>query len=120
MTNDEKIAYYLSDMHQRGIRKYRAAPPIYRLLWRLGINVRPPLFASSWSLAVPFAVGWGIIFFILWWSAPRHSITGLVLYGVGAASVGVINAVSYRRQAQKLALPRWEDYPLTSISSLFE
>ena len=46
----QKITYYLRDMRQKGVRSWTAAPPIYRLLWRLGIKVRPPLFASFRSL----------------------------------------------------------------------
>jgi hypothetical protein len=114
MTNDEKIEYYLRDMRQRAVgwrARWSAVPPIYRLLWRLGIKVRPPLFASFWSLAVPYAVGWGILLIIAWWLRDPHTITSLVISVVGAAFIGVIAAASYRRQARKLALPRWEDYP---------
>ena len=114
MTNDEKIEYYLSDLRQRAVgwrARWGAAPPIYRLLWRLGIKVRPPLFVSFWSLAVLWAVGWGILLIIAWWLRDPHTITSLVISVVGAAFIGVIAAVSYRRQARKLALPRWEDYP---------
>jgi hypothetical protein len=111
MTNDEKIEYYLRDMRQRGVGKFRAAPPIYRLLWRLGIKVRPPVFASFWSLAVPYAIFYGILFFIVWWLNVGHSITGLVLSGVAAAFMAASIAVGNRRQARKLAFPRWEDYP---------
>jgi hypothetical protein len=117
MTNDEKIEYYLRDLRQREVgwrASWKAAPPIYRLLWRLGIKVRPPLFASFWSLAVPFAVFYGILLLALWWLRYPHSITALVISVAGAAFMGVIVAASFRRQARKLSLPRWEDYPSTS------
>jgi Family of unknown function (DUF6404) len=119
MTNDEKIAYFLMDMRKRNggdwRARWKAAPPIYRLLWRLGVKVRPPLFASFWSLSVPLAVYCGIILLIAWWLRDAHTITGLVISVVGAASIGVTNAVSCRRQARKLALPLWEDYPARAI-----
>jgi hypothetical protein len=114
MTNDEKIEYYLRDMRQRAVgwrARWSAVPPIYRLLWRLGIKVRPPVFASFWSLAVPYAIFYGILFFIVWWLNVGHSITGLVLSGVAAAFMAASIAVGNRRQARKLAFPRWEDYP---------
>jgi len=119
MTNDEKIEYYLRDLRQREVgwrARWKAAPPIYRLLWRLGINVRPPFFASFWSLAIPFGVFYGILLIALWWFRDPHSITSLVISVVGAAFMGVIIAMSCRRQARKLALPRWEDYPSSSAS----
>jgi Family of unknown function (DUF6404) len=127
MTNDEKIAYFLRDMRQKGVRSLTAAPPIYRLLWRLGIKARPPLFGSFRSLFWRWAVLY-LCFFLLswwgqgiwwgqgashfwWWEGGSHSISGLVASAVAAVSIGVIMAAIIRRQARKLALPRWEDYP---------
>lgn len=121
MTNDEKITYYLRDMRQKGVRSWTAAPPLYRLLWRLGIKVRPPLFASFRSLYWPPAVLYLCFFLLLWWweggshfwwwEGGSHSISGLVATVVAAVSIGVIMAAIIRRKARKLALPRWEDYP---------
>lgn len=54
MTHDEKVAFLLDDLARKGIGRYTVAPPIYRLLWRLGIEVKPPLFAS----------------FLSWWRSP--------------------------------------------------
>ncbi len=127
MTNDEKITYYLRDMRQKGVRSWTAAPPIYRLLWRLGIKVRPPLFASFRSLFWRWAIFY-LCFFLLvwwgqgiswgqgsshfwWWEGGNHSISGLVGCGVGAAICGLVIPAIIRRKARKLALPRWEDYP---------
>lgn len=115
MTHDEKVAYLLNDLGQRGIGQYTIAPPIYRLLWRLGIEVKPPHFASFWSLVVPlgvvFGVLWGIFMWLFVWrhSAPvgldvaTAALTGLLF--------GVVMALYYQWRARKLALPRWEDYP---------
>jgi len=121
MTHDEKIAYYLRDMRQKGVRSWTAAPPLYRLLWRLGIKVRPPLFASFRSLSVLYlcfflllwwgqGISWGSSHF-WWWEGGSHSISGLVASVVAAVSIGAIMAAIIRRKARKLALPRWEDYP---------
>ena len=119
MTNDEKITYYLRDMRQKGVRSWTAAPPAYRLLWRLGIKVRPLPFASFWSifwaLAVPYTIYWAIFFLIMWWWNGRYSVTGLVASGVGAACGAAITAAiiaaDCRRRARELALPPWEVYP---------
>jgi hypothetical protein len=110
MTNDEKIAYYLRDMRQRGIGRFRAAPPLNRLLWRLGIKIRPLAFASFWSLFWLCAGFYFSFFIILQWVG-HHSITGLSVIVLGAAACGGLIAGDVRRRARKLALPRWEDYP---------
>jgi hypothetical protein len=111
MTYNEKIAYYLADMRQRGIGQFTAAPPLYRLLWRLGVKVRPQAFASFWSLFWLFTVFYFIACFGSWFWNGHHSITGLVASVVGAGAGGAIVATVIRRRARKLALPRWEDYP---------
>ena len=112
MTHDEKVQYLLKDLGQRGIGKNAIAPPFYRLLWRLGIEVRPPLFASFWSFAVVtgpgFGVVWGLFIAFLQQSYPVSC--ALWTAPVGGALFGSTMAAYLRRQAHKLALPRWEDY----------
>ena len=115
MTHEEKVAYLLRDLGQKGIGQYAIAPPVYRLLWRLGIAVRPPYFARFWSLAASMAVGFGIVWgIIMWFAIWRQSASVSVAVATAALAgllFGVIMAAYYRRQARKLALPRWEDYP---------
>jgi hypothetical protein len=48
MTHDEKVAYLLRDLGGREICPSTIAPPMYRQLWHLGLEVRPPHFASFW------------------------------------------------------------------------
>jgi hypothetical protein len=47
----------LNDLAQRGVRKYTAAPPLYRVLWRLGFDIAPPPFATFWSNALLMGMG---------------------------------------------------------------
>jgi membrane associated rhomboid family serine protease len=115
MTHEEKVAYLLRDLGQKGVGQYTIAPPIYRLLWRLGIEIRPPHFASFWSLAAPMAVGFGIFWGIFMWLTVWQQGSSVSLAVGTAASAGlffgVFMAAYYRWRARKLALPRWEDYP---------
>jgi len=115
MTHQEKVAYLLRDLGQKGVSQYTVAPPAYRLLWLLGVEVRPPHFASFWSLAVPmglfFGFFWGICMWFIMWS---DRIPGTVALAA-AASAGILFGVTlagyYRWRSRRLALPRWEDYP---------
>jgi membrane associated rhomboid family serine protease len=115
MTHEEKVAYLLRDLGQKGIGQYTIAPPIYRLLWRLGIEVRPPHFASFWSLAVPMAMGFAIFWGILMWFTvwQQRSSVSLVVGTAALAGLlfGLTMAGYYRGRARRLTLPRWEDYP---------
>lgn len=116
MTHREKVDRLLSDLAQRGVGRYTAAPPLYRLLWRLGIEVPPPFFASFRSLAllmgVLFGVAWGLFMWLLVWR-PDHVPPALAAATalIAGTLFGVIMAAYYRWRASKLALPRWEDYP---------
>jgi uncharacterized protein DUF6404 len=71
MTHAEKIEYLLKDFDQRGINTYTVAPPLFRLLWRLGSEVTPPHFAGFWFLTlfmgVFFAIAWGIFMWLFAW-----------------------------------------------------
>ena len=116
MNHQEKIDYLLNDLAQRGVGKYTTAPPLYRLLWRLGIEVPPPHFAGFWTLAifmgVFFGVFWGIfMWFFLWRSEDMPLAIAIGSSLIAGVLFGVTMAAYYRWRASKLALPRWEDYP---------
>ena len=117
MNHQEKVDHLLNDLTQRGIGKYTAAPPLYRLLWRLGIEVPPPHFASFSSLAlfmgIFFAVFWGLFMWLFVWREDNVPIAvGIVSSVIAGVLFGLAMAAYYRWRAQKLALPRWEDYPV--------
>jgi Family of unknown function (DUF6404) len=115
MTHEEKITYLLKDLGQKGISEYSIAPLIYRLLWRLGIEIKPPHFASFWSLAVfmglLFGLCWGIFMWFAIWSDQVPSIVAFTAAGFAGVFFGVSMATYYRWRAHKLMLPRWEEYP---------
>ena len=114
MTREEKIEYMLNDLAQRGVGKYTAAPPLYRVLWRLGFDVTPPPFAAFWSnVLIPgvvFAVGWGVLMWLMMWR-DRPLIFTIIASVSAGASFGFFMAAYYRWRGRKLRLPRWEDYP---------
>ena len=64
MTFSEKLERMHAHLSELGLKEAAFAPPLYRLLWRLGIEVPPPLFSSFASIAMIqgalFGIGWGI------------------------------------------------------------
>lgn len=114
MTHDEKVAFLLDDLARKGIGRYTVAPPIYRLLWRLGIEVKPPLFASFLSLVAITGVGYGVLlglfmWFFVWQSSPLSDVAGTA--ALAGVLFGLFMGLYYRWRARKLGLSRWEDYP---------
>jgi hypothetical protein len=116
MDHQAKVAHLLEDLKQRGIGPFTTAPPLYRLLWWMGIETPPPHFASFGSTALVmglfFGVFWGLIMWFLGWRANDVPIASAMTMSVVAGVLfGVITAAYFRWRASKLALPPWQDYP---------
>ncbi len=116
MTHSQKIKLMISDLHQRRVGRWTAAPPIYRLLWRLGSKVRPPLFQSFIDLFLGMGTYFGVlsglfIWLFSWRSAESSGGAGVVVAVVAGALFGLFMAIYYHYKADMLGLPDWESYP---------
>ena len=115
MTHGEKVTFMIADLQERGVGKRTSAPPVFRLLWKMGWQVTPPLFQPFGSLFVgfgsSFAIGWGtLMWFGLW---RRQGIPVTVVAG-GSLAAGILFGLAMagfmRWKAKKLGLPSWTDY----------
>lgn len=118
MTFRKKLRYYANDMAERGVNLRAAAPPLHRFLWKMGVEVPPPLFQSFAShlllAAAVVAVGvsaaaWVVVLLmgVSTDSLPR----GLAL-GVGVGLLfGTLQALVSHVTASRLGLPSWDEYP---------
>ena len=119
MNVQEKMARVVADLTTRGMSKSAIAPPAYRLLWQLGVNVRPPVFQSFWTLVGVqggfFGIFWTLAMRLtVWRSMP---IIGVLVAGVFATVLfGVSMAAFFRWRAGKHALPPWEEYERSLFS----
>ena len=108
----------VEDLQRRGIKRSVSAPPLFRLLWRLGAEVRPPLFLPRRHLILCFGAPWGACmttFNVLWayWWPLRGSHAwqfALAIWPTAGLCFGLWMAGYYRRRASTLALPPWESY----------
>jgi hypothetical protein len=120
MTHEEKLNVMFKDLGERGVKKGTMAPPLYRLLWRIGVPVRPPHFASFGANALLMGIGfaflWGLfMWFFLWRHQNMSPSTACLNALLAGALFGVMLSGYYRWQARKLSLPKWEDYPTQTI-----
>jgi|SRR5215210_2188925 len=113
----QKVDRLIVELGQQGVSPYASAPPLFRLLWRLGLNVPPPFFLGFLPLTLLtgtfFGVLWGVVMWFWVWqgeglaaslAVPTSVFAGL-LFGLGMAWL-------VRREAARLGLPTsWEDYP---------
>ncbi|WP_075792809.1 DUF6404 family protein [Massilia putida] len=106
---DRSLAVLLA----RGLSRHHAEPLLFRMLWKLGINVRPPHFLGFASIAIVygvwFACVWGGFMWTLVWSHQGIGIAGVALRAVIAgACFGLLMAWLYARERREFALPAWE------------
>ena len=101
-----------------GIRKSNYCPPVLRLLWRLGLQVPPPHFASFGGVAatagVLFATLWGSAMWLITWSSGGMSLAA----ALGTAALGGtlfgLSLGSYYAFGRKLhQLPAWQGLEVT-------
>ena len=116
MTHEQKVERLIAEMKQKGLNPYTVAPPLFRLFWKLGWNVKPPLFMSFVSITlmmgVLFGALWGVGMWLLQWR-DRPSPWGQTI-GIPAAAglmFGLSMATYYRWKAKKLGLSDWSNYP---------
>ncbi len=116
MTHKEKVNLMYEDLSSRGVSKWTCAPPLYRLLWKMNITIRPPLF-MPFSLnflfnGLFFGLFFGfftmlltILIFRVW--SLYHA---LLYYGLSGLLFGFFMAVWNKSMAKKLNLPSWDKY----------
>jgi hypothetical protein len=103
----------LAILERTGMLRNSYAPPLFRVLWRLGMDVPPPHFMGFWTLAAGaalwFGVVWGGIMWCLSWSrqhqAPQQALMTACATGV---MFGLALAAVYAWGRQKYGLPAWK------------
>lgn len=112
---DARLQQALALLDTKGLRKSTYAPPLFRLLWRLGVKVPPPHMAgfafNSLVMGGFFGVFWGLAMWLLLWG---HQGMPLVIVAVAALLAGALFGLAMawylRYWARKRAIPRWRDF----------
>lgn len=99
-----------------GIRRGSYAPPLYRLLWEIGVPIPPPYLSSFrfvlLTQGIWFGICWGVF---IWWSSWARE--GLPTIAIIAFSTlpgllfGLMMATNARDVAKKHKLPNWSEIP---------
>lgn len=115
MTHDQKLELMYRHTDALGISRATVAPPAWRLLWKLGVQVPPPLFAPFLPMALAmgsfFGIGWGLVMWLAFWSRQGMPLGVVALAALAAGALfGLIMAGIYRRMARKHGLTSWADY----------
>ena len=100
MTFEQKKARAIALMDSKKMWRSNYAPPLLRILWRLGIRLPPLPFMPFWQVTVLTGGLWGISWGCAMWFI--ISITGGFLSGLLMASFHW-----WRRKVNRL--PPWDD-----------
>jgi hypothetical protein len=109
VTFEDRRRRALAILEERGVTGWTAAPPPYRMLWRLGACVPPPHFASLPVNAALLTVMVLPILLVL--ATMRAGPWSAALWDMawGAILGGCCSAAAYRKEAEKYRLPSWLD-----------
>ena len=98
-----------------GIADSTAAPPLWKLFWRMGLDVPPPMFMGFGRLALLmggfFGLFWGFFMWLLMWS--RQGMPAWLVFAAAALAgtlFGLAMAFHFRRLARKHRLLNWSDH----------
>jgi len=112
MTFEQRREAALRLLDEAGVEPWSSRPRLWRLLWRLGAKIPPPLFMSAWARALfsalTFAIIWGTLMWILIWRAQKISPLAALASAVFVGFfVGGMSAALAARKRRKLSLPQW-------------
>ena len=110
------VRHALQAMADANVPASMRAPPMHRLLWRLGLRVPPPLLASFGANALLMGGLFGLLWSVLWqalmWLLFELGPFPLGIT-VGSAVMagllfGVMMALLMRYQRRRYSLPAWK------------
>lgn len=84
--------------------RYSGEPLLFKLLWKLKIQARPPHFANPFLFALASGTFFGLAMLLLARS-PEH----MIVTGYAGCAYGVIIAIWFWVEARLRKLPKWED-----------
>jgi len=120
MTHQEKVGHFIEKMKSLGVGTSRTSPLFFRLLWKLGFQIPPPLFINYKTrgliIGIFSGIGFELLHLVPLFGTPRQfSIYTFIIEGLIFGSLlGYSMAMWHKHQNEKYDLPDWKDYPRES------
>ena len=118
MTFKEKTDRFSKEICQRGLPRRRFIPIFFPLLWRIGINIPPPVFWGYWQASV---YGGTLILSVVIFSSVIFSyrVTGVLSVVTVVIFMdliyGFLLAKNFRKQRERYSWGSWEQYPKIDV-----
>ena len=115
MAYPTKVDSALAVLAGTGMSSSNYAPPIHRILWRMGTEIPPPHLASfGFNVLLSglwFGAIWGLFMWFFTWRASGMTMGAASLAALGAGIVfGIAMASFYRYGSRKYKLPSWSQF----------
>ena len=113
-TYEQKFRAAVDELLVVGIWKSNAVPPYLHLARKLGMQPKPPHYASFWRVAVGMGIWfgsvWGLLMYLMFWRSQQLPVTMTLMAAVAAGVLfGILMALYYRRARTKYKLTEWEE-----------
>ena len=112
---DQRLQRALVMLDGKGLSRGTSAPLLYRLLWKLGFRVPPPLMTgfvpNALLMGGLFGPTWGMVMWLMVWRRSQMPV-GMVLLAMVLAGVlfGLSMGLYGRWNARRRGIPLWRDF----------
>jgi hypothetical protein len=121
MTELERREAALALLRRSFVKPGNFQPPALRLLWRMGVNARPPhfcgfLYNTLFSGGL-FAIIWGSFMWLTLWHGDHAPLRAAGVAALTGLAYGLIMAGYYAYGKHVLALPSWDALDATPVAA---
>ena len=113
MTEIEKRQAALELLARTLMKPSSFKPPAVRLLWHMGVNIRPPHFSSflfnTLFTGGFYAVNWGVLMWLITWRHNRTPAEAAIVATLAGLCFGLMMAAYYTYSRRKHKLPSWNE-----------
>ncbi|MGY4026310.1 DUF6404 family protein [Aeromonas rivuli] len=106
------------ELADKGVQALNYDPPLFRLLRRLGLRLRPPhherFLVNALALGLPIGAFWGLLMWCFGWQhevSPEYALRQISVFVIG---VGLMMAIIFRVRRWQLKLIPWETQPCST------
>lgn len=103
------------ELASKGVQELNYNPPLFRLLRRLGLRLRPPhherFMVNMLALGIPTGAIWGVLMWYLGWQdevSPTFALRQSALFGIG---FGLLMGTWFWFRRKQLKLTPWDALP---------